>query len=152
MINESEHFLARLLTEHAEPIVTKIVRCKTRGGRNSFEQAATEAEDVSSEVMLQLVQRLRKFRVDYTERPIEDFDAYVAVTTYNACDRHLSRKYPNRRRLKNGLRYLLTHRAGFALWQNADGDYVGVFHRWQFSGSSRCSFSAFYRRKRKRKI
>jgi len=29
----------------------------------------------------------------------------------------LSRKYPNRRRLKSGLRYLLTHRAGFSLWQ-----------------------------------
>lgn len=54
------------------------------------------------------------------------------MTAYNACDRFLSRKYPNRRRLKNGLRYLLAHREGFAVWQNETGNYVGGFRRWQF--------------------
>lgn len=84
----SEQLLARLLTVYAEPIVTKILRFKTRGTRQSSVDAAeTEAEDVSSEVMVQLVNRLRKFRFDAPEKPIEDFNAYVAVTTYNAYDR-----------------------------------------------------------------
>ena len=136
--SSSEQLLARLLTDYAEPVVKKIVRYKTRGTRqNSVDQAETEAEDISSEVMLQLVQRLRKFRFDYLEKPIEDFNAYVAVTTYNAYDRYVSRKYPARRRLKNGLRYLLTHRADFALWQGADGIWRGGFNRWQTSSSHR---------------
>ena len=135
--SQSEQLLARLLTEYAEPVITKIVRFKTRGTRqNSVDAAATEAEDVSSEVMLQLVQRLRRFRFDYAEKPIEDFNAYVAVTTYNAYDRYVSRKYPARRRLKNGLRYLLTHRADFALWQSADGVWRGGLERWRAANNN----------------
>lgn len=126
---ESDQILSRLITEHAEPIITKIVRYKTRQTWNG--DTHTDAEDICGEVMLQLVQRLQNFRADYETRPISDFNAYVAVTTYNAFDRYVSRKYPQRRRLKNGLRYLLTHRKGFDLWQTADGTWVGGFTRWR---------------------
>ncbi len=81
---------------------------------------------------LQLVGRLQRLKTEPNGREIEDFDSYVAVTAYNACDRFLSRKYPNRRRLKNGLRYLLAHRENLAVWQDANGVYVGGFRRWQF--------------------
>jgi RNA polymerase sigma factor (sigma-70 family) len=130
---ESERLLSDLIVEHAEPIVNKIVNYKIRSARrgSSNESADTEAEDVCGEVMLQLVQRLQSFRDDHTRRPIADFNAYVAVTTYNAYDRYISRKYPQRRRLKNGLRYLLTHRNGFALWQAKDETWVGGLSRWQ---------------------
>jgi hypothetical protein len=122
---EQERTLSVLLTGHAQPTITKIIRYKTRG-------AIDDGEEIYSEVMLQLVGRLQKLKIDAGEREIQDFDSYVAVTTYNACDRFLSRKYPNRRRLKNGLRYLLTHREGFAVWQDKQGNYVGGFRRWQF--------------------
>jgi len=122
---ESERVLSALLSDHAEPVVSKIIRYKTRG-------AIEDGEEIYSEVMLQLVGRLQRLRAEENKRAIEDFNSYVAVTTYNACDRFLSRKYPNRRRLKNGLRYLLTHREGFALWQDERQNYVGGFHRWQF--------------------
>lgn len=128
--SEQERVLSELLSEHAEPIVQKIIRYKTRG-------ATDEAEEIYGEVMLQLVGRLRRLRE--SDGAIEDFDSYVAVTTYNACDRHLSRKYPQRRRLKNGLRYLLTHRQGFAFWQDAQGNYVGGFHRWQLAAGIKSS-------------
>ncbi|MGI8641739.1 MAG: hypothetical protein ACR2MG_17565 [Pyrinomonadaceae bacterium] len=123
---EQDRVLSALLTEHAEPIVSKIIRYKTRG-------AADDGEEIYGEVMLQLVGRLQKLRTETNGKEIEDFNSYVAVTTYNACDRFLSRKYPQRRRLKNGLRYLLTHRAGFAVWQDTRGNYVGGFHRRQFA-------------------
>ncbi|MET0753581.1 MAG: hypothetical protein ABWZ66_09415 [Pyrinomonadaceae bacterium] len=122
---EQERALSALLTQHAQPTITKIIRYKTRG-------ATDDGEEIYSEVMVQLVGRLQKLKIDAGEREIQDFDSYVAVTTYNACDRFLSRKYPNRRRLKNGLRYLLTHREGFAVWQDKQGNYVGGFRRWQF--------------------
>ncbi len=125
-VGEQDRVLSALLTEHAEPIVSKIIRYKTRG-------AADDGEEIYSEVLLQLVGRLQRLRTESNGKAIEDFNSYVAVTTYNACDRFLSRKYPQRRRLKNGLRYLLTHRAGFAVWQDERGNYVGGLHRWQFA-------------------
>jgi DNA-directed RNA polymerase specialized sigma24 family protein len=130
---EAERQLSRLLTEQAEPTVARILRYKA-GGARSLSRRADElagAEDVRGEVMLQLVVRLRNFRADYSTRPIADFNAYVAAAAYNAYDRHISRMYPQRRRLKNGLRYLLTHRGGFALWQTTDGAWVCGFDRWR---------------------
>lgn len=126
--DESERAMSALLTDHAEPIISKIIRYKTRG-------AIDDAEEIYGEVMVQLVGRLQRLREEKAGRSIDDFNSYVAVTTYNACDRFLSRKYPQRRRLKNGLRYLLTHREGFALWQDARGNFVGGFHRWQFAAN-----------------
>lgn len=122
---EQENILSALLTEHAQPVISKIIRYKTRG-------ASEDSEEIYSEVMLQLVGRLRRLKAETNGKEIENFDSYVAVTTYNACDRFLSRKYPNRRRLKNGLRYLLAHRENFAVWQDKNGNYVCGFRRWQF--------------------
>lgn len=126
--DEQDRALSALLTEHAAPVVSKIIRYKTRG-------ANEEGEEIYSDVMLQLVGRLQQLRAVGNGNSIDDFNSYVAVTTYNACDRFLSRKYPQRRRLKNGLRYLLTHREGFALWQDEKLNYVGGFRRWQFGAS-----------------
>jgi RNA polymerase sigma factor (sigma-70 family) len=126
---ECERLLAALITEHAEPIVTRVVGYKMRAGRDG--DARSEADDMRGEVVLQLVQRLHNFRADFAARPIRDFGAYVAAAAYNACDSHVSRKYPQRRRLKNGLRYLLTHRPGFALWQTGAGAWVAGLHEWR---------------------
>jgi RNA polymerase sigma factor (sigma-70 family) len=123
--DEQEKALSALLTDYAQPVAAKIIRYKTRG-------TIGDDEDISSEVMLQLVARLQRLKAEAGNNAIEDFDSYVAVTAYNACDRFLSRKYPNRRRLKNGLRYLLAHREEFAVWQDRNGNYVGGFRRWQF--------------------
>lgn len=125
---ERDRALSVLLTECAEPVINKIIRYKTRG-------AADDGEEIYGEVMLQLVGRLQRWRTETNESAIDDFGSYVAVATYNACDRFLSRKYPNRRRLKNGLRYLLAHRENFAVWQDKNGSYVGGFRRWQFGAA-----------------
>ena len=122
---EQERAFSTLLTEHAEPTINKIIRYKNRG-------AVSDGEEIYSEVMLQLAGRLRRLQTETNGNAIDDFNSYVAVTAYNACDRFLSRKYPNRRRLKNGLRYLLAHRENFAVWQDTSGNYVGGFRRWQF--------------------
>lgn len=134
---DSERLLSELITTHAAPVIAKIVRYKTRG-----DSRETDAEDIRSEVVLQLIGRLQRLRASDNDgnsnegNPIADFNSYVAVSTYNACDRFLSRKYPNRRRLKNGLRYLLTHRPGFNCWQEERGNFVGGFARWQFGAEN----------------
>ena len=134
----SELQLSRLLTEHADPVVSRILKFKSSNARRASKRADEEAriEDIRGEVMLQLVLRLRSFRAQHHTRPISDFNAYVAVTTYNAYDRHISRLYPQRRRLKNGLRYLLTHRDGLAFWQTREGAWVGGFARWHVGEGS----------------
>lgn len=125
---EREQALSAILNDHAKPITEKIIRYKTRG-------AIDDGEEIYGEVMLQLVGRLQRLKDTENAEKIEDFNSYVAVTTYNACDRFLSRKYPNRRRLKNGLRYLLAHRENLAVWQDENGNYVGGFRRWQFGNN-----------------
>ena len=107
---------------HAVPIIKGIIKYKMRanlytqaGGRQSL-----EAEDLRSEVVLQLLKRLQALKAD-PNNAIRNFRSYVATTTYHTCDQFLRREYPHRWRLKNKLRYILTRRPLFALWQS-DGE------------------------------
>lgn len=130
---ESERALASLIADCVAPTVKKVVGYKSQGwsGNSSYTNARAEAEDVYGEVMVQLMQRLQNLREDSAARPIKDFNAYVAAVAFNAFDRHTSRKYPQRRRLKNGLRYLLTHRPDFALWEAGSGVWLGGLKAWR---------------------
>lgn len=133
---EGESALASLIADYAAPTVRKIVGYKSQGWAGNSRgdgagAARTEAEDVYGEVMVQLMQRLQSLRRDSAARPIKDFNAYVAAAAYNAFDRYTSRKYPQRRRLKNGLRYLLTHRPDFALWEGGNGTWFGGLKAWR---------------------
>ncbi|HEV7859006.1 MAG TPA: hypothetical protein VGO91_10355 [Pyrinomonadaceae bacterium] len=135
-LQASDEVLAQSLLQHliaaeAEPIINKIIGYKMRStGKGSAEEGPHEAEDVHGEVMVQLLQRLRSLKTDDASKPINDFNGYVAVVAYNACDRYVSRKYPQRRRLKNGLRYLLTHRKGFALWKGEHETWLCGLSEW----------------------
>jgi len=52
---EQDRVLSALLTEHAEPVISKIIRYKTRGAQD-------DGEEIYGEVMLQLVGRLQRLR------------------------------------------------------------------------------------------
>jgi len=54
-VGEQDRVLSALLTEHAEPIISKIIRYKTRGAQD-------DGEEIYGEVMLQLVGRLQRLR------------------------------------------------------------------------------------------
>lgn len=135
---EGESALASLIADYAAPAVKKIVGYKSQGwsANSRHTDARAEAEDVYGEVMVQLMQRLHSLRKDSAARPIKDFNAYVAAAAFNTYDRYTSRKYPQRRRLKNGLRYLLTHRPDFALWEAESGAWLGGLKAWRGSASS----------------
>ena len=137
---EAQRCLERLVKEHAEPIIQGIVGRKwcvsfrRQGPRQSPEEV--EAEDVCSEALTLVLTRLHAIKSTSTEEPISDFRGYVAVTTYRACDQRLRHKYPQRWSLKNRLRYLLTHQAGFALWQSGD-DWLCGFAAWRDANRTR---------------
>lgn len=129
----SEHLLQQLIDIYAEPVIREIIRSKLRlaPGRVSLIPDSQEAGDIKGEVTLRVLERLRDFKNDPTEKAISDFRSYVAVAAFHACDGYLRRKYPKRHRLTFKLRYILTHRPDFALWEGANGDRYCGFKAWQ---------------------
>src|SRR5262249_53080750 len=77
-----------------------------------------------------LLVRLRQLRNDSSRGAIADLRGYIAATAYNACNLYLRQKYPRRTRLKNRLRYLLSHDAAFALWTNETSGLICGFAQW----------------------
>ena len=125
---ECEALLAELIVQHAQPGIQKIVRYKLAfQGRSE----AQEVEDVAGDVVLELVARLRAVKDGGTKNGIGSFSGYTAVAAYHACNEYLRRKYPNRHRLKNRLRYLLNSDARFAIWENAGAEWLCGLALWQ---------------------
>ena len=116
------HELESLIVEHALPTMRTVIR--RFAGANSIVPHA-EIEEITATVSLQLVRRLRAGD-SLEEDAIHDFEGYVATLTYRTIYDVLRERYPERTRLKNRLRYLLTHDARFALWTTKDGMACGL--------------------------
>lgn len=127
--------LARLIEIHATPIIERVIRRKlTLSGSDGRDVPAQDEEDVHGEVVVQLVARLSALKVDRANWMIADFRGYVAVVAFNACHHYLRRKYPERWRLKNRVRYVLTHHPPFALWESADEEGLCGLAAWRAIG------------------
>ena len=128
----SSSALEQLICQSAHPLIGDIIRNKLRVGHSADRDLTDEnAADLISEVTLKLVRRLRELKSDSSNKGIKSFRGYVAVTAYHACDEYLRKKYPKRYSLKNQLRYLLTHREGFAVWGNDEGGLFCGFAEWK---------------------
>lgn len=130
---EALDILTEVIRVHAEPVIKAILRHKLRvflDGRG-VGHAAQEAEDAESDVVLHLLTKLNEMKADPRARGIGNFRSYVAVTTHHACHEILRRKYPQRWRLKNRLRYLLTHQEAFALWGDEGEEWLCGFNAWR---------------------
>lgn len=128
----SQQLLAQLVVDHAEPTIRNIVRHKLRLGAGfpSDSRSADDAEDMRSEVMVHLLSRLGQLREDPDENYIKNFQGYVAAITYSAWHEHLRRKHPQRHLFKNKLRYLLTHRESFAVWEGDERQILCGVSGW----------------------
>uniref|UniRef100_Q022H8 Uncharacterized protein n=1 Tax=Solibacter usitatus (strain Ellin6076) TaxID=234267 RepID=Q022H8_SOLUE len=129
--DRAEALLGDLVVNHAQPGIRKVVRYKLafQGGRE-----AQDIDDVSGDVVLELIGRLRAIRDGHHAEAIGSFAGYAAVAAYHACNEYLRRKYPNRHRLKNRLRYLLNNEPRFAVWEGPSSDWVCGFRKWQVEG------------------
>jgi RNA polymerase sigma factor (sigma-70 family) len=103
--------LERLVMEVARPIVDTIVWRYSRFGAAFL----TELEDLVSSITLRLISKLSRIKRD-SDEAISDFPGYVATVTTNAVHDYLRRRFPERARLKNQLRYLLGHDDRFETW------------------------------------
>lgn len=133
---EAQRYLGTLLDAHARPVIQSTLARRwhvssSRGANRQQKKDEIEAEEIQGEVIVQLAIRLRDSKSPAAGEPIGDFRAYVAVTTHRACDAYLRRKYPQRQRVSNRLRYVLTHQPGMALWERDAGVRYGGFAVWQ---------------------
>jgi DNA-directed RNA polymerase specialized sigma24 family protein len=82
---EAQRVLGDLITLHARPVIQGILR-----RRRSF--SGPEGSDLEGEVVLHLIERLRRLRLGGVGESIRDFRGYVAVMTYNAVSEHLKKR------------------------------------------------------------
>lgn len=129
---QADRCLASLIDEHAVPIVREILGSSLRFHLHTNGSASTQdGSDLFNDIIANLLSRLRNIRSDRPQGAIADFRGYIAATAYNACNLYLRQKYPRRSRLKNRLRYLLSHDAAFALWTNETFGLLGGFAEWR---------------------
>ncbi len=83
---EAQDALGRLLTLHARPIIQGILRQRLG--------SSPEAHDLEGEIVLRLIERLRRLRLDPGSQGILDFRGYVAVATYNALAEQVRKREP----------------------------------------------------------
>ncbi len=100
--------LENTVFEQLDPLVRRIVRWRL--GTTASPQ---DQEDVTGDVLLELFVR---FNASAERDPVEDLQAYAAVTAHHGCDLYLRRRFPQRHRLSTRLRYLLETSKNYALW------------------------------------
>jgi hypothetical protein len=121
----AEAEIERLLVDVASPLIRRIV---SRHGGGCL---AADLGDLESMIHLRLLHKLRRLAESPGEG-IEDLERYVATVSYNVVNDHLRRRFPERTRHKNRLRYVLTHDPRLALW-NAPVGPVGGLKGWEGS-------------------
>ena len=130
---EAESLLADLLS-NAAPSMERIIRSTFAPSAAPEMHYGTretqDVEDIVGEVNTKILERLRRLKKSPDEDTISDFRSYVAATAYNVCHTYVRGKYPNRTRLKNKLRYILTHHLDFGLWQGTDGKLICGLSQW----------------------
>lgn len=139
---EAQRLLAQLIAKHVQPVVREIARSKLHVARAASADGSSghEAEDLQGEVVLQLLDRLRHLRECPNQAAITNFRGYVAAIAYNSWTQSLRRKYPERQRLKNRLRYLVNHDGRFALWEGANDTLLCGLADWK--GPNRPAFAS----------
>jgi RNA polymerase sigma factor (sigma-70 family) len=135
--SERQQHLDDLLLVHAAPVVRQALRRRlgfyvNQRGINPHNQ---DAEDLYQEIMTKIVQALHDLRNPPAKTVIENLKQYVARIASNACNDVLRTKSPARARLKNNLRFVLSHHRDFAVWKT-EGETLSGFGVWQDSSKS----------------
>ena len=101
----------------------EVIRRSLMKRRGMFEP--DDFEDLRSEVMLRLIRRLE----DRDAEPIASFPDYVAMVAFHVVDDHARKRFPDRARLSNRIRFTLTRDPRFAFWE-IGREHVGGLRAW----------------------
>jgi DNA-directed RNA polymerase specialized sigma24 family protein len=118
-----EQALEALLVRHVQPVVAGVL-----ARYRSAALLPEDADDIAAAVNLHIVRRLQQLTPD--DEAIQCLDSYVASVTYHVVYGFLRRRFPQRTRLKNRLRYLFTRDARFALWE-VERTFVCGLAQWR---------------------
>jgi len=134
---ERQQHLDDLLMVHAAPVVRQALRRRLgfyvdQRGTNSHNQ---DAEDLYQEIIAKIVQALHDLRNPSATASIQNLKQYVSRIATNACNDVLRTKSPARARLKNNLRFLLTHHRDYAVWK-MEGETLSGFALWRDTSKS----------------
>lgn len=126
---EADSALTELLREQVQPQIEKILRGKFHATLKptDFSPANQDALEVAGAVKLLLISELIKLRSNNNGRVIQNLCGYTTSVTLNVYRQYLRDKYPLRQRLKNKLRYLLSHHPNFDLWEDENGNWLCGF-------------------------
>ena len=113
---EAQRALEGLLTGEAEDQSRDVVARQL--GRTRW--MTDHIDDVLAELRVSLTQKLWSLRSGIGE-PIENFRAYATTAAERACYSFLRRQFPARTRLRNRIRYALTHHLETTLEEDANG-------------------------------
>jgi RNA polymerase sigma factor (sigma-70 family) len=116
---EAERRLDTLVEDRVAPLVRTIVSRKLSASGSKQVFRPEDLEDVVGDAILVLLPKLQSLRTSPGAEAIVSLDAYAAAVTYSVCAHHLRRRYPERARVKDRLRYVLGRDRRFALWEIA---------------------------------
>lgn len=116
--------------EEIEPVVKAIVRNKLRVSLSQRDDRREnqDALELVQDIYQELVKSLHSDSAD-----IKNLRSYAAVVTYHACAQLIRSRYPEYTRLKNRIRYFLTHTPEFGVWPAADGEVLCGYAGWRTS-------------------
>lgn len=132
--------LLRLIREHAQPIINLIIRTKLRVSLSSSEGSSQnqDALEVAGDVRATILAELQSLKAGEPGRAISNFQNYVALKTYSACADYFRAKNPQRRHLKDVLRYHLKQNPAFALWETKDKRWLCGMQAWRSEEQHTC--------------
>jgi len=115
---ESETLLTRLLAEHLEPVIRRIVGLRL--GRS-----AAEYEDVCQNALKSVLGRLVALKAGESGESMEKLSGYAAVVAFRAADEHVRVMSPAWSKVAGRVRYAL-RAPDFAVWQADGRDVCGL--------------------------
>ena len=129
----ADEILVRLLEQLVEPQVKSVIRQKLHVTLHATDNRREnqDALELAGEVKTLIVAKLSRLRTEQNPAGIDNFNGYVQAVINNTTNHYLRRKYPVRLRLKNQLRYLLSHDKRFALWSDLSGEWVCGRGEWK---------------------
>ena len=132
-----DRLMEEIICQHARPIIRRVVASKLNVGRGRYDSIEwQEQEDIAEEVVVQLIRRLSTMRGAGADA-FGSFENYVATAAYNACSNYLRRKYPERSRLRNRLRYILSHHEQLGMWRSGEREWLCGLVSWKNQGQTR---------------
>lgn len=116
---EDRDALDRLITEHIQPVVRRIV--SLRLGRSSL-----EFEDVCQTALKSFINKLTVLRAAGPAGTMRDVCGYAAVIAFHAADGYVRNQHPAWNRIAGRLRHVLSHEPDLDVWSVDGKDVCGM--------------------------